>query len=149
MQCPATLPFSFAAHTYLVVNRKGDVHRYGVGHHRAQANGTVLFGSHRCRECIGHIHKDGRPPEEGIEIVPLYFPHSPLWRSRVVCYVEGESGSLAGRMGAFIEQSFRVYPHADRYRLTGPNSNTYPAWVLAHFPESGMRLPWNAIGKNY
>jgi len=73
----------------------------------------------------------------------------PSWRARLEGYIEGVEGSLAHRMAAFIDQSKTTYPHIGRYVLLGPNSNTYPAWVLAHFPEANLRLPWNAIGKNY
>ena len=150
MACPATLPFGLVAvHTYLVVNRAGTVNRYGVGYRRARKNNLPLFGSHFCRECVGHLHKDSRPPSEGIEIFPFYIPNSPLWRARVISHVEGEHGSVAERIGSFVAQTFREYLYAERYFLLGPNSNTYPAWILSHFPEAEMRLPWNAVGKNY
>lgn len=139
--CPATLPFSFATHPWFVVNRKGTVSRYGVSW-RAVKNEESSRGTYR-----GHLHLDSRSPEEGIGIFP--FVERYVWHGRILNSIEGDDGSLAQRMADFIEQSFTTYPYAERYSLFGPNSNTYVAWVLDRFPESGMRLPWNALGKNF
>ena len=143
MQCPAPLPFSFAAHTYLVVNREGVLSRYGVSQHKAPIPSWFAF--HVCgTECHDYLHKDAKPPTEGVEIFPFlkWF----TWQSKVAGYV---GGPLAERMADFITKSFISYPYATRYSLPGPNSNTFPAWVLSHFPESGMRQPWNAVGKSW
>lgn len=146
MRCPATLPFSFAAHTWLVVNRTGVVTRYGVSWRKKRFDGQPCFGNHVCNNaCVGHLHQDAKTPSEGTDMFP--FAKSRSWRGHIIGVVEGGEGSLAERMADFIAQSFKVYPYAQRYVLTGPNSNTYPAWVLAHFPEANMRLPWNAVGK--
>lgn len=148
MQCPATLPFSFAAHTWLVANQKGIVTRCGVSWRTKRDDGKPCFGNHVCGDgCKGHLHMDAKTPSLGTDMFP--FAKSRSWRGHAIGMIEGEEGSLAEHMTEFVTRSFHEYPHADRYRLTGPNSNTYPAWVLAHFPESGLRMPWNAIGKGY
>jgi hypothetical protein len=145
--CPATLPFSFATHPWLVVNRKGVVSRHGVSWRKAAKSSKPLFGQHLCTECSEHVHKDARPPMEGIEIFPLVQKY--LWKGRILKSIEGDDGSLAKRMADFIDESVTAYPYKDRYALLGPNSNTYIGWILEHFPESGMRLPWTAIGKGF
>jgi hypothetical protein len=63
--------------------------------------------------------------------------------------IEGDAGSLADRMGDFIEHSGEKYPYKETYSLFGPNSNTFASWVLNQFPESEIKLPWNTFGKNY
>lgn len=145
--CPATLPFSFATHPWFVVNNKCRVSRYGVSWRSANGSGKPLFGQHMCNGCVGHLHKDGRPPSEGIEIFP--YSKNFFWRGRIVGSVEGDEGSLAARMVDFVEKSFSTYPYSETYKLLGPNSNTFVGWILEHFYESGMRLPWNAMGKNF
>ena len=146
MKCPATLPFSFAAHTWLIANRKGVVEWYSVSWRKAR-EGEETFTGHTCRGCIGYLHKGDRGFGEGIDIFP--FIRGPLWGGRVISFLEGDEESGAARIARLIESSFSSYPYGDRYRLTGPNSNTYPAWILARFPEAGMRLPWNAVGKGF
>ena len=49
----------------------------------------------------------------------------------------------------FIEIESQNYPYKNQYHLLDPNSNTYPQWVLNHFPELKVKLPFLAIGKNY
>ena len=78
--------------------------------------------------------------------LPLY---PPFWKGEITGFLEGGAESDAARMAEYIERSGETYPHLQRYVLTGPNSNTYAQWVLDAFPESAMRLPWNAVGKGY
>lgn len=134
MTCPAFLPFSFASHPWFVVNRKGVVSRWAVGIRK--------FGAKR----EGYLNKGAFPPFQGL---PLMFPfRKPVWPGRVWGYIEGGEGSIAARMAERIEHS-RDYPFKARYNLFGPNSNTYAQWILDQFPEAGLKLPWNAIGKGY
>ena len=78
------------------------------------------------------------------------FPFSgkPRFRSTLVKMIEGDEHSAAARMAEFIASSPQKYPHCHNYSQVGFNSNTYAQWVLNHFPDSGMRLPWNAFGKS-
>jgi hypothetical protein len=145
--CPATLPFSFAVHPWFVVSDGNTVSRFGVGWQKADSRKQFLFGTHHCTDCRAHMHKDDRPPEEGIAIFP--FTKSPVWRGRVFGSIEGDAHSTAARMVRVVQESLHTYPYAEQYSLSGPNSNTYVQWVLNHFPGSGLALPWNAIGKNY
>ncbi len=150
MQCPASLPFSIAAHTHLAVNRRGAFTRYTISYRKARFDGKPLFAGsgHICVDCNQYLHRDGKPPDmSGVEVFP-YIAY-PIWKVRVAALIEGEEDSLAKRLCDFLDSSFASYPYASRYSVFGPNSNTYPAWVLAHFPESRIHLPWNAYGKNY
>lgn len=70
-----------------------------------------------------------------------------FWRGSVLHSIEGGKDSTAARMAEFIARSNELYPDPKHYSLIGPNSNTYAQWVLNHFPEAGMRLPWNSLGK--
>jgi len=145
MASPATLPVSFALHPWLVINQKGNISRYGVGRYNSE-EGRKFFGSHTCEHCSGHLHKNAKPPSEGLEIYPYSRPR--YWNGKILGKVEGGEGSLAQKMTESVSQSTTYYPHRNRYSLLGPNSNTYVQWVLNQFPESGLRLPWNAFGKN-
>ena len=136
--CPAMLPFSFSAHCWFVINRKGNVSRVEV------------FWLPRLRWPLkwGHVHHDFYPLTQGVEVLPFSRTH--FWRGvQLLGSVEGGEGSLAQRMAECVASSDGGYPFVSRYRLVGPNSNTYAQWVLNRFPESGLRLPWNAFGKEY
>jgi len=132
--CPASLPVSFAAHPWFVINRKGMLSRWEIFWYPELA--WLLRW--------GHLHKDYYTPFQGIDIIPLF--HRGTWsRVHLLGSVEGE---LARAMADFIEASPETYPHCRNYVLRGPNSNTYAQWVLNKFPECGLRLPWNSFGKN-
>lgn len=132
LTCPATLPFGFARHPWFVVNRRETLSRW-----------EVLQTPQRCRTSWGHLHKDLYSPTQGI--VKYFFSEKYLWnRSELLGYIEGD---VAREMAEFIESSPQSYPFCYRYSLRGPNSNTYVQWVLARFPESKLRLPWNSFGK--
>jgi hypothetical protein len=147
LTCPATFPFSFAVHPWLVINRKGAVDRFGFGRGVGATRYEVLFGTKLSHKSWGHLHQNLAAPSQGIAVFPFHSPF--FWGSTVRGYVEGGEGSVAERMADFIDSSKETYPYNDTYAFTGPNSNTYVQWVLDHFPESGMRLPWNAFGKGY
>lgn len=142
---PAVLPFSFATHPWLVVNRKGHISRFGIAI-KKNVSTEHIFGVINNQESWGHIHKNKFPPFHGIWISPFSKKH--FWKPKLVGSIEGGENSLAEKMATFIENSGDTYPFKERYSLFGPNSNTYVQWILNHFPESGMHLPWNAFGKN-
>jgi hypothetical protein len=64
------------------------------------------------------------------------------WKTKVVGSISGE---VAQKIIAKIKESPRNYPHLHKYRLIGPNSNTYTQWILDQFPEWRVRLPRNAF----
>lgn len=137
--CPAYIPFQFAIHPWFVVNKKGVLTRWEVGHTKEIASNY-----------FGYIRSDGLPLFEGLPMLGYSLPYR--WsgkRIKLLGSIEGDENSLAQRVADFIEKSTTAYPPRDRYRLGGPNSNTYIQWVLNHFPEWNVQLPRNAIGKNY
>jgi hypothetical protein len=135
--CRATMPFFFAQHSWFVVNQKGKLSRWEI-FWQAEKPGKTSWG---------HLHKDCWPPAQGIEI--FFGSDRYCWGSKLVGIVGAGDGSLAERMAAFIGRSPETYRHCRQYRLRGPNSNTYAQWVLDAFPDSGLRLPWNAFGKDF
>jgi len=131
--CPGNLPFAFATHPWFVVNNNGVISRY-----------EVLFrGDKESR----HLHKDFLKPFTGIGMFP--YINKFFWPARLITTVEGDEGSLVHHLTEYIEASVNDYLYRNTYALTGPNSNTYVQWVLNHFPEFKVKLPWNAFGKNY
>lgn len=133
--CPVSLPFSLATHPWFVINLRGETSRW-----------EVLFSKRNSGLSFGYIHKDLFPLFRGIEIFPYNEKH--LWKGRVLSFIEGGAESIAAKMALFIEESHKNYPYIQEYSLLGRNSNTYAQWILNHFPESNMQLPWNAFGKN-
>lgn len=125
-------------HPWFVVNNKGAVSRWAIG--RSAINGNPRFG---------WINKDALPPFSGVPFFLYFGFRNPVWKGSLLGYVEGGEGSLAERMVHCIENSKDTYPHRDVYRPPGPNCNTYIQWVIDQFPESGFKLPWNAVGKGY
>ena len=135
--CPASLPLSFATHSWFVLNRKGKPSRF-----------EVLWKSHTSSVSWGHLHKDFYPPMQGLP--KFFFSESIVWKNvKLSGYIEGDTGSLAEVMVNFIEQSPYTYPYCHTYSLTGPNSNTYVSWILKYFPESKLGLKWNSFGKKF
>lgn len=129
MCCPANIPLNFALHPWFVCNEKGDVSRW-----------EVLYRANMDKSW-GHLHLNFLPPFGGIEMFPLTSKF--YWRGKLLKLIEGD---LAKRMIEFIKKSHENYPHK-KYSLTGTNSNTYAKWVLKHFPEAKVKLPWNSFGE--
>jgi hypothetical protein len=138
MSCPASLPLSFARHPWLVINKKGEISRWGVGWKPSRYNPQKTWG---------HVACDALPAFQGLRV--LYFFKKLRWPAKVHSVIEGEEGSLVQKMISVIEASPLNYPHKDFYNFTGPNSNTYVEWVILQFPESNFKLPWNAFGKHF
>lgn len=137
--CPPSMPLSFACHPWFVVNKKRAASRYEVIASPAMYN----------LKCHGHLCVDALPPWRGLRILRSWRHRGYIWPSKLLYVLEGDEHSLAARMAEFIENSPQSYPYRNRYAYTGPNSNTYAQWVLNHFPDSGLKLPWNSFGQNY
>lgn len=131
----AHLPFVFACHSWIVLNKKGLISRW-----------EIIFRKNKNQD-LGYLHIDELPPFRGISIIP--FMNRIFSKGRMLGYIEGGSGSLAEEVLKFVEQSKYEYPYLKKYILTGPNSNTYVQWVLNKFPELKVKLSWHFIGKNY
>lgn len=136
--CPATMPLSIGIHPWFVVNQKGAISRW-----------EIFWRPEKWELRWGHLHRDFYPRhEQGIEMFP--FSRKYFWGDGTLLgCVEGNEGSMAHKMSETIVSTPRVYPYCDTYSVTGPNSNTFVQWVLNQFPDSGLKLPWNAFGKDF
>jgi hypothetical protein len=122
----APLPFigAIAVHHWFVVFDDDGCHRWEVW----QTKNAGGF-------CVGHVHRDLKPPDEGVGGGP----------SRLAAEWLGETAEKIARVLNDVQR----YPYCERYRYwPGPNSNTYVAWVLR---EAGVehRLSRRAIGSRY
>lgn len=139
ISCPAYFPINFAIHPWFVVNKKGVLTRWEVGH-----------GKENSPNYFGYIRSDGLPLFKGLPVLTYSLPFN--WGPRhikLIGKIEGGEDSSANKIIAFIEGSTVKYPYRDTYHLTGPNSNTYIQWILNAFPEWKVQLPRNAFGKNF
>jgi hypothetical protein len=130
------LPISFARHLWVVVNNKGKVSRW-----------EVLIQKNCCGKSWGHLHLNSRDPFEPLGLFSML--GKSLIKADVLGFCEGNTGSIAEKMIQLIESSPTLYPFCEEYSLLSPNSNSYVSWVLHHFPEVNIQLPWNAFGKGY
>jgi len=48
-----------------------------------------------------------------------------------------------------IEKMAQKYPYKNTYKMLGPNSNTFTAWMICQISELSLNLSWRAIGKNW
>ncbi|MDP3901860.1 MAG: DUF3750 domain-containing protein [bacterium] len=133
MTCPGNLPFSFMPHHWFVINDRGIISRW-----------EVLFRKIPNATRWGYLYKNFFAPFRGIEI--SHFSKKYLWQAKLRYKIDGEE---AKQLAKFIEKSPSAYPYCQKYFLTGPNCNTYIQWIINHFPNLNIKLPWNAIGKNY
>jgi hypothetical protein len=140
LSCPPSMPLSFARHPWFVVNKKGVLSRYEV---------IASPEMYDIKNRRGHLCIDALPLWRGLRILRSMRNWGYIWPATLHGVVEGGEGSLAQCMAEFIEQSPQMYPYCERYAYTSPNSNTYAQWVINHFPDSGLKLPWNAFGKNF
>ena len=100
-------------------------------------------------EKSGHISVDFYPPTLGNSIFPGSNHDINRLRltPKLVGYIEGDELSLSKSMIDFVENNYLSYPHKFSYHyVPGPNSNTFTRWIINKFPESGLKLPWNAFG---
>ena len=142
----ANLPFFFATHPWLVVNNKGTISRFGVAWEKSMQP-IVAFGELGPKGHWGHLYKNYFPPWQGIGVFPFSWRY--FWKGYLLQCIEGDENSTAKQIVEFVEKSGETYPYKENYSLLGPNSNTYVQWVLNHFPDSGLKLPWNAFGKKH
>jgi len=127
-------PLSFVVHPWFVLNNKGEISRWEI--RQMDTYGEVIHW--------GYLYKDRSPFFKGTRI--FTFSNKLINKIKLVGEVEGEEAS---KIINFIQNSPTTYPFSEKYILTGPNSNTYIQWVINNFPDSNLKLPWNAFGKNY
>lgn len=141
LSSPCSLPASMFMHTWLVTNNFGVIHRWDVWSYKKRVTAEN-----------GHMTMDFYPPTVGLSLMPGSNDSLNISRfqSRLIGSVEGDIGSIAQTMVEFVEKRHLEYPFKYKYHyFPGPNSNTFVQWVLNHFPESGLKLPWSAMGKGW
>ena len=80
------------------------------------------------------------------------YPPDGRWYSNVPHVVGHIGGERAERLIPEVEAAIAAYPYSERggYRIwPGPNSNTFVATVLRYVPQLGIRLPPEAVGRDY
>lgn len=142
---PLSFPLWFVVHTHFVTEHNGIINRYELSGHITKQRRTAI---------AGHIFKNILPPTTGLFIWGATSPVTgwgPRWQAKLHSTITGDKQSPAYQLFSFIENGeFLQYPDRDKYRMVaGPNSNTFPQWVLDQVPDTGLTLPWNAWGKGY
>lgn len=135
---PVPLPFFFARHCWFVINNKRTLTRVEFAKFGLKNNETKI-----------DIFKDNNEFCYGMTIFPSYKLRHIRYNSKLHFTIQGDKNSVAQKLVSFILTKSEKYPLIKEYNLLGPNSNTYPQWVLNHFPELKVKLPFLAIGKNY
>ena len=135
-ESPIFSPLIFAGHSWFVLNNKGEISRWEIGYN--------YFNAPSKTDCE-YIFKNWKPLFQGIGFFPFGIGKV-FNKSELLGKIEGNE---AKKMIDFIYNSPNTYSYCNKYRLWGPNSNTYIQWVLNNFPESGLKLPHNAYGKDY
>ena len=138
---PVPIPFFFARHCWFVVNNKGNLRRIEFGRFKEVAM------RNKDSNPIGFINRKSQFTT-GMNI--SFYHRNPKYGSTLHWKIETSNKySKEFQLLQFIEKNSINYPYKNQYHLLGPNSNTYPQWVLNHFPELKVKLPFLAIGKNY
>ncbi len=132
---PCSLPFSLGIHAWFLISDHGTINRWEAG--------TPLV--YDAEKHWGNVYLNKYSFLEGISILP--FGRSLSFRCKLLGVINDQS--IASKMKNFIEQESPDYKFKDKYNILGPNSNTYIQWIIDKFPESGLKLSWRAIGKNY
>lgn len=141
LSSPCSLPISFVKHIWIVTNNHGKIKRWDAWSYKS-----------RYTKEKGFLTINYYSAWLGLTIIPSLSKNMNLrrYKSKLVKLIEGGKGSLPNRIIRFIENNYLKYPYKNEYHyFPGPNSNTFMQWILNHFPESKLKLPWNALGKGY
>jgi len=140
-------PLAWISHCYFVINKKGRVKRYDVIYWIGKKQHKYLLLNY-VPPWLGF--SNSWKGYLGLVGIRHYVKLSERFESELIFQLKGAKGSIAEKMVNFIEKTPKSYPFGRRYlTLPGPNSNTFIQWIINHFPESGLKLPWNAFGKGY
>lgn len=133
---PIPYPFHFAVHAWFVTQSKGQVNRYEFGKFKGSPHPQNIGLLKNFFEPITGMNKYWWQPK---------YRHP----SKLIGAIEGSTASEASRLIYFLENQSESYPYKEHYHYLGPNSNTYIAWVLHHFPAVGLKLPAAAVGRGF
>lgn len=132
------IPFTFAVHTWIVTSNKGNIKRWEVWHTKKHVP-----------KSYGFLNLNMRKPSVGGRKFIFGKERRHLF-SKLVHSISGGENSVAQKMVEFIENDIYNYEFLNSYHyFPGPNSNTFIQWIVSKFPESGFKLPRNAVGKNF
>jgi len=111
----------------------------------------VIYLKNKGEKSWGHLLKNAynMKPFMGMNILPSSDFINWRWKTKFLGMIQGDENSIAKQAVDFIENSPNIYLYCDTYHFVGPNSNTYAQWVLDHFPDFKIHLPFNAFGKEY
>tara|TARA_R110002167_G_scaffold43516_1_gene131417 strand:- start:198 stop:914 length:717 start_codon:yes stop_codon:yes gene_type:complete len=99
----------------------------------------------RTYQVLGWNAYRGKPIVDISNRVPdlLWFGNQPTIEGIVV-------GEQATALIPKIQEAAKSYPYADKYRAwPGPNSNTFIQYIINQLPNSGLHMPYNALGQSY
>ncbi len=120
-----------------MTNKRGKVERWEVWQNK-NSNRTSWE----------YVHKNLSEPSIGIN--KYSWKSFPRNKSKIIGYFYGGKNSLAEKIIEFVEKNAKNYPFKSKYKIySGPNSNTFPQWIINKFPKTKWKLPWNAFGKNF
>ena len=133
-----TLPFFFSYHVWIITcDKKNKISRWESWHVKNVS-----------KKSWGSIQLNlFNFPETGMNIYQV--KKQPRFKSKIIKYLEGH---CATKIINFLEKKAKFYPYKNyKYnKYPGPNSNTFPQWVINNLPKKcQFKLPWQAIGKNY
>ncbi len=137
LTCPLPFPFSFAVHPWVLTVNHDKVDRWEVWQKIDPLSKTNF----------GHVYHNYFSPLSGVRRSYITREcYSPV----IIGGVSGDEDSLAAEIVKFVNTNAPRYQYTDKYRYyPGPNSNTFIQWVLDQFPDVGIQLPSNALGKKY
>tara|TARA_B100001167_G_C16584516_1_gene218506 strand:- start:82 stop:522 length:441 start_codon:yes stop_codon:yes gene_type:complete len=134
--CPVYIPVHVFKHPWIVIEKDGQQTRYEIIHYGKGINDDTYL-------CVDLFDKE----KIGVK---TWAYSKKNWKGECIHEEKGKENSLAHKIHDFIESESKHYPYLYNYRFyPGPNNNTYVQWVIDHFPELKLTLPWSCIGKDY
>ncbi len=133
---PVPIPTNVFVHTWFVINLRGRISRWEFGRFQGSPHNNGIG-----------VLKDFFKKTEGMNI--YFWKIKPRFKSKLIDFIEGDDKSMAKELAIFIDEYSYSYPLKAQYFLTGPNSNSFMQWILNKYPDAKMKLPYNAIGKDY
>lgn len=138
LSSPLPWPLSFIYHLWFVINKKGKLFRWEVGHWGEKKKGYIFLNFMK--------------PDLGFVKSPIGYLKDPRtannkrYNAKVIAVFESKK---AIKLIKIIEKNNKNYPFILKYHFIGPNSNTYIQWIISKFHGLDIKLPRNAIGKDY
>ncbi len=90
--------------------------------------------------------------KRGLPALRVYQERHPdrYWYGSKPALIWEKQGAGTDQIIADLEAAVNRYPWKDQYRVfPGPNSNTFPAWVINNVEGIDAELPFRAIGSGY